>query len=239
MQRVHYTTSNMIIRVSTSDGEETEERLTTMAEEILGCTKKEQTLIFSLLGMNDRGIRCHVTPAFVKMIYSGILISKQPFEPSPFSVYSCASSFQGTRLDDLDLVAIFEKDRDGRDLSSKETEAPEKDTTTLATSITALQKQIKIPHVDLQVYIGPDALIAQFLQEWKTTVEETDNRLAGLQCRMDSDLPEKVQFFIAQVCNDWFDSACFALPDEGSLCWIQVKRGILQNNHSLSYPHIS
>jgi len=56
---------------------------------------------------------------------------------------------------------------------------------------------------------------------------------------MDPDLPGKMQFFIAQVCNDWFDSAHFELPDEGSLGWTQVKWGILQNNqHSLSMsPH--
>ena len=236
MHRVHYTTSNMILRASTSDGEEAEERLTTMAQEILGCTKKEHALNIFLLGMNDRGIRCHVTPAFVDAICSGCLISKQPFEPSPFSIYNCASSFQGTRLDDLDLVAIFEKDRSGRDLSTKEREALEKETITVATSISALEKQIKIFHAALQVFIGPNALITHFLQEWKSFIEESDDRLADLQRRMDPDLAAKMQFFIAQVCNDWFESARFALPDEGSLGWTQVKRSILQNNHSLSLP---
>jgi len=52
-----------------------------------------------------------------------------------------------------------------RDLSSKEREALEKETIVVATSITSLQKQIKIFHTTLQVYIGPDALITQFLQE--------------------------------------------------------------------------
>ena len=103
-------------------------------------------------------------------------------------------------------------------------------TIAVATTITALQKQIKIVHAALQVYIGPEALITQFLQEWKAFLEESDNRLADLQRQMDPDLPGKMQFFIAQVCNDWFDSAHFELPDEGSLGWTQVKWGILQNN---------
>ena len=51
---------------------------------------------------------------------------------------------------------------------------------------------------------------------------------------MDPDLPAKMQFSIAQVCNDWLDSARFELPDEGSLGWTQVKQDILQKNHSLS-----
>jgi len=110
----------MILRASTSDSKEAEEKLTAMAQEILGCTKKEHALNIFLLGMNDRSIRCHVIPAFVEVICSGSLISKQPFQPSPFSICGCASSFQGTRLDDLNLVVIFEKNRNGQDLSSKE-----------------------------------------------------------------------------------------------------------------------
>jgi len=54
-------------------------------------------------------------------------------------------------------------------------------TIAVATTITALQKQIKIVHAALQVYIGPEALITQFLQEWKAFLEESDNRLADLQ----------------------------------------------------------
>ena len=137
------------------------------------------------------------TPAFVKAICSGSLISKQPFKLSSFSIYRWTSSFQGTRLDDLDLVAIFEKDRNGRDLSSKEKEALEKETITVATSITALHKQVKIFHAALQVYTGPEALFTQFLQERETFVEESGGILVDLQRRMDPDLPANMQFFIA------------------------------------------
>ena len=108
---------------------------------MLGSKKKDNSLTVLLLSLNEKGIRAQITPQMLDAMCSGNITPKKPFEPAAFSAFSCAVSFAGTRLEDLDLFAILQRSQDDtstQTLTEKEMQALFQDTVIVATSINQL-----------------------------------------------------------------------------------------------------
>ena len=173
---IHYTTRNTMLRLSTPDGISPAATITPLAAEMLGTKKKDISLNILLLSLNEKGVRAQITPQMLEAMCSGDLIPKKPFEPAPFSLFSCASSFAGTRLEELDIAIIFKRNQDESDLqplSEKEKEALFQDTLIVVVSITQLVKHLNIFSNIMECYIGTKSLIAVFIRDWHSLLQKT------------------------------------------------------------------
>ena len=225
-------------RLGTKDGTSPTDSITATAKEILGAQKKDMAMNILVLALNDLDLTCSVTPTFLDALCTGRLWSKKEFEPSGFSLYGCPTCLDGTRLEDVDLFSLLYKEQSGGDLSKSQRELLESETVIIATTVTTLLKLLKNFHGICIIFVGKQALIiiTLYVANWSNFVKDHEDRLAGIQRRLDPHLPAKIHFYIAIVVDDYVRQARFKLPDERQLVTSIVQRDILQNNHNLSAP---
>ncbi len=231
---IHYTTTNFFLRAGTTDGMSEADSLTPLAAEMLGSRKQNHAYNILLLTLNEGNIKCDVHPQMIDAMCTGNLVSRNPFEPSAFSLYNCPPSFYGTSLQEMDLFQTLSKDHN--ELSDKERELINKTLLTIATTPTMLLKLVKHFSKITNEYIGKDSSVAYFLHVWKQFITDNEDALADLQREMDQDLPAKIQWNIAFNTNSFFSKARFEMPDEGILQTTQLMRNILQGNSGLTLP---
>ena len=79
----------MIRRRGTKDGTYLSPGISKLAMEVLGSKKKKDiAYTFFLLSLNDKDIRCQVTPQIIEALCNGNIIPKKPFKPAAFSHFS-------------------------------------------------------------------------------------------------------------------------------------------------------
>ena len=201
---------------------------------MLGSKKQNHAYNILLLTLNEGNVKCDVHPKMIDAMCTGNLVSRNPFEPSDFSLYNCPSSFYGTALQEMDLFQTLSKD--WNELSDRERELINKTLLTIATTPTMLLKLVKHFSKITKEYIGKDSSVAHFLQVWKQFITDNEDTLADLQREVDQDLPAKIQWNIAYNTNSFLGKARMEMPDEGILQTTHLMRNILQGNSGLALP---
>ena len=139
--------------------------MTTLAAEMLGTKKKDVVVNLLLLSLNDKGIRCEVTPNLTDSLCNGNFVPKTAFGPAAFSPFSCAPSLSGTRLENMDVFVIRKKHQDGDNLAAKEKEALYADNFIIVTPATQLTKNLNIFVGIVEAYHEETALISDFIRQ--------------------------------------------------------------------------
>ena len=234
---IHYTTDNMIRRLSTTDGDEPAQQLSTLAKEMLSQSKRHTAGHLLQLSLNADGIsRCSFTPAFIEALCTGQLISKKAFEPSPFSPFGCAPSFEGTSFQDIDIELILSKRDSGEQLADKEKKAILDSNLVLARSASQLRRILCIFAGATSQYFGKNSDLANFTNDWKDFSDQHEDRIADISSNFDKDICTKIQFHVGQVTNDYLEEGRLRMPDQALLLTANIQTSILQNAISLQLP---
>ena len=226
LQSIHFTTSNFIRRISSTDGQNMTPSLTPLATSMLSSKKKDVALELFMLELNARGIRCQITPAFLDALFTGNIATKSASEIPQASSFGCAVSLAGTRLEDIDVSLVLRKADESEDLSPKEKSALYQDTVLICTSANQLSKVLNITAAIFESYSGPHSLIALWLRGWYKFVVDEEEFIAEITRTVDRDLPPKIQCLIASTVNDYLTEGRFFVPSDAILDTDDIKRTI-------------
>ena len=226
LQTIHFTASNFIRRISSNDGQTMAPALTPLATSMLSCKKKDVALELFMLELNERGIRCQITPAFLDALFTGNIAIKSASEIPQASSFGCAVSLAGTRLEDIDVSLTLRKVNESKGLTAKEKSALYDDTVLICTSANQLAKVLNVTAAIFECYTGPHSLIAMWLRGWHEFAAEEEEFIAELTRTGDSDLPAKIQCLIASTANDYLTEGRFFVPGDTILDTDDIKRTI-------------
>ena len=115
-QTIHYTIRNATKRLRTTYVFTPETNLIPLALEMLVSKKKDNSLNVLLVSLNYRGVHAHITPKMLDVLCTGNLTPRKHFETEVFSVFSCAESFEVTRLEEIDISVFLQLNQDDCDL---------------------------------------------------------------------------------------------------------------------------
>ena len=236
LQTIHYTVDNNLRRIGTTDGQTMAPTITRLATEMVGAKKKYIALELFQLEINSRGIRCQITPAMLDALFIGNFGAMNSASPAPVGPFSCAVSFTGTRLEDIDASMIYRRLAEDQPLTGKETEALYKATYLIVTSANQLTKVMKIISAIFEVYIGVKALISYFYRDWASFVEENEEHIAEVARTTDRDLPAKIQAICGSIANEFCSEARFYVPRDIILDSDDIKRSIMRRTFTFTLP---
>ena len=92
--------------------------------------------------------------------------ARKPFEPAAFSVFSCAESFEVTRLEEIEISILLQRNQDYCDLQplyDKEKEALFQYTIIVTISITQIIKILNIFASIAEEYSGKESKLSKFV----------------------------------------------------------------------------
>ena len=230
--KVHYTVENFLRRAGTEDGEDPAASITPLARELLTLPKSSKHIAHNLvqLALKNSNVKCELSPHILSSLMSGDLLSKKAFNPSPFSPYSCPSSFEGTTLEHFDLMDLKNRKTHGIPMSEKDREALENALYIVARSVTQLTKLIKGFGGVVAHYLGNRSLAARHINAWNAFIQEYEDRLSSITSKIDDTLPAKIQFLVSLQVEDFLQSASTDIPDQLALGSSNIQQSILQGN---------
>ena len=232
---IHYTTSNYLKRIGTEDGQSPAPSITPLAGEMVGASKRKHVAAeLLLLCLNNDNIRCVTTPGFTEALITGCLTSKKSDEPSHFSPFGVASSFAGTHLEGTDINLLLRRASESKDLTEKEKGALYKSTYIICGTANQLAKVLTIFAAVCKVYLGACSLATLFVTDWRDFILEHEDRIADRTRTHDSDLPAKIQCFVAQTFNDYLEEGRFGIPDDAILNCDSIQRNIIRGIQPLT-----
>ena len=232
---IHYTTSNYLKRIGSEDGQTPAPSITPLAGEMVGASKRKHVAAeLLLLCLNNDNIRCVTTPSLTEALITGCLTSKKSSEPSHFSPFGVASSFAGTHLEGTDINLLLRRASESKDLTEKEKGALYKSTYIICGTASQLAKNLTIFGAISKAYLGPCSLASLFILDWKDFTQEHEDRIADLTRTHDSDLPAKIQCFVATTFNDYLEEGRFGIPNDAILNCESIQRNILRGIQPLA-----
>ena len=224
------------MRVGTEDGQSPTLCITPLAGEMVGASKRKhvaQELL--LLCLNNDNIRCVTTPGFTEALITGCLTTRKTSEPSHFSPFGVASSFAGTHLEGTDINLLLRRASESKDLTEKEKSNLYKTTYIICGTASQLSKNLTIFGAVSKAYLGPCSLATLFIKDWRDFTREHEDRLADLTRAHDSDLPAKIQCFVATTFNDYLEEGRFGIPNDAILNCDSIQRNILRGIQPLTH----
>ena len=102
-QFIQYSIANNLRRIGTIDGQNMTQSMTRLTIEKVGAKKKYIALELFCLKLNEKCIRCQI----INSIFTGNFPAKSSTTPAPVSLFSCAVSFTGSRLEDINAALIY------------------------------------------------------------------------------------------------------------------------------------
>ena len=103
-------------RLSTTYGFTPTTNLTPLAIKMLGSKKKDNYLNVLLLSLNDIVVCAYITHNMLDALCTGNLTPRKYFEPAAFRVLSFDASFEGTRLEDMYISILLQRNQGECDL---------------------------------------------------------------------------------------------------------------------------
>ena len=167
----------------------------------------------------------------IEALCTGNLIPNKHFESAVFGPFSCVASSTGMHLDELDTALIFKWYQDNEELSAKEKVVTYDDNLIITTS---LSQPIKILNIFTGIVKGcmwENALLSLFTIGWQSFALEKEDHITNIT-RMDMNLPDKIQSFLAQTVSDYCSYAHFEIPENVMLNCSMATR----DTHQEEYP---
>ena len=160
LQSIHYTVEHFIRRVGSPDSQAMVRALTPLARAMLSTKKKDVAHDLFMLELNEKGVRCKITPTLIDTPFSGALASCSSLDVPILRSFGCATTMTGTRLEDLNITLALRQDGKDKDLSAKERDAIYGNHVLICTTASQLTKVFHIQASILKSYVGANSLIA-------------------------------------------------------------------------------
>jgi hypothetical protein len=193
---------------------------------MLSTKKKDVAHDLFMLELNAKGVRCEITPALNDTLFSGTLASRSSLDVPNLSSFGCATTMNGTRLEDIDITLALRQDDKDKDLSAKERDAIYGNHVLICTTASQLTKVFHIQASILESYVGANSLIAIWYRDWANFVKEEEDFLAMTTRNTDPDLPPKIQSLVEGTAHDYITEARFYVASDDILDTDDIKKAI-------------